>query len=108
EYLADPAAQFRHGLILEPREDRKRRCWHQELNESPPDEAEIHAVSMACRVPWRKPTNGAGGDARPRPAIAGEASRRAHRSHRCWRMAFDNKLDQGRYHYENGFSIPEI
>src|SRR5215472_17882936 len=29
---------------------RKWRCWHQQLDECPPDEAEIHAVSMACRT----------------------------------------------------------
>src|SRR4029077_3979211 len=37
-------------------------------------------------VPWKKPTNGAGPDARPRPEIGGEASRRAHPSHHCWRI----------------------
>src|SRR6516165_6435458 len=37
-------------------------------------------------APWKKPTNGAGADARPRPGIAGAASRRAHRSHHCWRI----------------------
>src|SRR5262249_43696611 len=35
---------------ISPAGIRKRRCWHQELNECPPDEAEIHAVAMACRT----------------------------------------------------------
>src|SRR5215472_4851597 len=25
-------------------------CWHQYLDECPPDETEVHAVSMACRT----------------------------------------------------------
>ena len=43
------------------------------------DRRVLHLIRCGWNVPWKKPTNGAGPDARPRPEIGGEASRRAHR-----------------------------
>ena len=51
------------------------------------DRRVLHLIKMwlGWNVPWKKPTNGAGRNARRRPGTAGEASHRAHPSHHCWR-----------------------
>ena len=38
------------------------------------DRRVLHLIKCGWNVPWKKPTTGAGRDARPRPGIAGEAS----------------------------------
>jgi hypothetical protein len=38
-------------------------------------------------APWKKPTIEEGRHARPRPGTTGAASRKAHPSHRCWRIS---------------------
>ena len=50
------------------------------------DRRVLHLIKMWLECPSKKPTNGAGRHARPRPGIAGEASRRAHPSHHCWQI----------------------
>ena len=50
------------------------------------DRRVLHLIKMWLECPVEDTDHGAGPDARPRPGIAGEASRKAHRSHRCWRI----------------------
>jgi RNA-directed DNA polymerase len=51
------------------------------------DRRVLRLIKMWLDCPSKKPTNGAGRHARPRPGVAGEAFRRAHPSHHCWRTS---------------------
>ena len=50
------------------------------------DRRVLHLIKMCWNAPWMKPMIEEGRHARPKPGTAGAAFRRAHPSHRCWRI----------------------
>jgi hypothetical protein len=49
------------------------------------DRRVLHLIRMSLECPLKRPTTVGAGHGRPKPRTAAAASRRVHRSHRCWR-----------------------